>query len=85
MPPAASSSVPGRPSGLAVNARPRIASGMPCVISWPATSMVSPSSFGRVIRVSMNPKATALQRTPNRPHSFATVFVSPTMPIFAVA
>src|SRR4051794_39762049 len=59
-PPAASSGVPVRPSGISIDAIPRIWSGMPSWTFSPPISIVLSSTLDAVSRVSIQPKATAL-------------------------
>ncbi len=68
---------------MIIEAIDRICSGTPISTFWPRASIVSPFSFACVRRVSTKPKATALTLIFSAPHSFASVFVSPTMPAFA--
>src|SRR5688572_9535009 len=77
-PPAASSGVPVRPSGISIEAMPRIWSGMPSCTFWPPISIVLSSTLEAVRRVSIQPNATALTLILNWPHSLASVLVSPT-------
>src|SRR5215211_331767 len=84
-PPAASSGVPVRPSGISIEAIPRIWSGIPSWTFSPPISIVFSSTLDAVSRVSIQPKATALTLILNWPHSLASVFVSPTTPFFAAA
>ena len=80
-PPAASSGVPVRPSGISIDAIPRSWSGMP---SWTCLAvdlhLCCSSSLDAVSRVSIQPNATALTLILNWPHSLASVLVSPTTP-----
>src|SRR5215216_3470730 len=77
-PPAASSGVPVRPSGISIEAMPRIWSGMPSWTVSPPISIVLSSTLEAVRRVSIHPNATALTLILNWPHSLASVFVRPT-------
>src|SRR4029079_13266083 len=77
-PPAASSGVPGRPSGISIPAIERICSGIPSCTFWPPISIVFSASLAAVRRVSIHPNATALTLILNCPHSLASVLVSPT-------
>ena len=63
----------------------RSCSGMPSWTVSPSISIVFDATFACVRRVSMKPKATALQLTLNWPHSLASVFVRPTMPALPAA
>jgi hypothetical protein len=78
--PAASSTVPARPSGIRGVVRSNRSPGMPRAISESPRLIFSSLSLGCVRRVSMRPKATALTWMLNWPHSFASVFVSPMTP-----
>lgn len=61
---AASSAVPGRPSGISETSRHFFAfSGIPSLMDCPPSDIASDSLGGRVIRVSIHPYATALART----------------------
>lgn len=95
---AASSGLPGRPSGIsgycgAVAAAAWLLRLSSCLPGIPSATLVpsgvvmkAPSSFAAVSRVVMWPKATVLARTPNAgPHSFAMVLVRPTRPALARA
>jgi hypothetical protein len=77
-PPAASSGVPVRPSGISIGAIPRIWSGIPSWTFSPPISIVLSSTLEAVRRVSIQPKATALTLILNWPHSLASVLVRPT-------
>jgi hypothetical protein len=70
--------VPVRPSGISIDAIPRIWSGMPSCTFWPSISIWFSSTFDAVSRVSIQPNATAFTLILNWPHSLAIVFVSPT-------
>src|SRR5918994_3220514 len=84
-PPAASSGVPVRPSGISIDAIPRIWSGMPSCTFSPPISIVLSSTLEAVRRVSIQPKATALTLILNWPHSLASVFVRPTTALLPAA
>jgi len=71
---ATSSGRPNRPSEISASVTWRISSGMP-------TSC--PGCFAAVIRVSMNPGATALTLIPNGPSSRASVLVVAAIAPFA--
>src|SRR6185295_3484910 len=79
-PPAASSGVPVRPSGISIDAIPLSWSGMPSWTFWPSISIWLSSTLDAVRRVSIQPNATALTLILNCPHSLAKVLVSPTTP-----
>jgi hypothetical protein len=72
--------VPGRPSGMIIEAIWRICSGMPSCTFSPPISIVLSDSLAWVRRVSMKPKATAFTLILNPPHSLAMVLVRPTTP-----
>src|SRR3954453_23721072 len=82
---AAPSGGPGRPSGISMEAMPRIWSGMPSWTFSPPISIWLSSTLDAVRRVSIQPKATALPLILNWPHSLARVLVRPTTPLLPAA